>query len=126
MESHSKPVVHSDPDVMGGAPVFVGTRVPFQTLLDYLEAGDPSGGLDDHQSGEPDAAAAFADTAAVRIVLMHAPSCRTARRCPAGRFELGDGRSLIVSRGVGRGLLPVRWNRAGRDPGGHDRAAAVA
>lgn len=26
---------------MGGTPVFVGTRVPFQTLLDYLEAGDP-------------------------------------------------------------------------------------
>ena len=34
-------VVHSDPDIMGGTPVFVGTRVPFQTLLDYLEAGDP-------------------------------------------------------------------------------------
>lgn len=26
---------------MGGMPVFVGTRVPFQTLLDYIEAGDP-------------------------------------------------------------------------------------
>lgn len=35
------PVVHSDPDIMGGTPVFVGTRVPFQTLLDYLQAGDP-------------------------------------------------------------------------------------
>ena len=35
------PVVHSDPDILGGTPVFVGTRVPFQTLLDYLEAGDP-------------------------------------------------------------------------------------
>ena len=34
-------VVHSDPDILGGTPVFVGTRVPFQTLLDYLEAGDP-------------------------------------------------------------------------------------
>jgi len=33
--------VHSDPQIMGGTPVFVGTRVPFQTLLDYLEAGDP-------------------------------------------------------------------------------------
>jgi uncharacterized protein (DUF433 family) len=43
MESQSKPVVHSDPEVMGGTPVFVGTRVPFQTLLDYLEAGDPLG-----------------------------------------------------------------------------------
>jgi len=28
---------------MGGTPVFVGTRVPFQTLLDCLEAGDPLG-----------------------------------------------------------------------------------
>lgn len=34
-------VIHSDPQIMGGTPVFVGTRVPFQTLLDYLEAGDP-------------------------------------------------------------------------------------
>ena len=32
--------VHRDPEIMGGTPVFVGTRVPFQTLLDYLEAGD--------------------------------------------------------------------------------------
>ena len=36
-------IVHSDPDILGGTPVFVGTRVPFQTLLDYLEAGDPLG-----------------------------------------------------------------------------------
>lgn len=43
MEKQAKPVVHSDPDVMGGTHVFVGTRVPFQTLLDYLEAGDPLG-----------------------------------------------------------------------------------
>ena len=34
-------VVHSDPEIMSGTPVFVGTRVPFQTLLDYLEAGQP-------------------------------------------------------------------------------------
>lgn len=34
-------VVHSDPDILGGTPVFVGTRVPVRTLLDYLEAGDP-------------------------------------------------------------------------------------
>jgi len=33
------PVVHSDPEIMGGTPVFVGTRVPFQTLIDYLEEG---------------------------------------------------------------------------------------
>ena len=37
----SKAVIHSDPDILGGTPVFVGTRVPFQTLIDYLEAGHP-------------------------------------------------------------------------------------
>jgi uncharacterized protein (DUF433 family) len=33
-------VVHSDPDILGGTPVFIGTRVPVRTLLEYLEAGD--------------------------------------------------------------------------------------
>jgi uncharacterized protein (DUF433 family) len=32
-------VVHSDPDILGGTPVFVGTRVPFRNLIDYLERG---------------------------------------------------------------------------------------
>jgi uncharacterized protein (DUF433 family) len=30
-------VVHSDPEILGGTPVFVGTRVPFRNLIDYLE-----------------------------------------------------------------------------------------
>lgn len=33
-------IIHSDPDILGGTPVFVGTRVPVKTLLDYLEAGE--------------------------------------------------------------------------------------
>jgi uncharacterized protein (DUF433 family) len=32
-------VVHSDPDILGGTPVFVGTRVPVQALIDYFEGG---------------------------------------------------------------------------------------
>jgi uncharacterized protein (DUF433 family) len=32
-------VIHSDPEILGGTPVFVGTRVPVRALLDYLEAG---------------------------------------------------------------------------------------
>jgi len=32
-------VVHSDPEIMGGTPVFVGTRVPLRNLIDYLEGG---------------------------------------------------------------------------------------
>jgi uncharacterized protein (DUF433 family) len=31
-------VVHSDPEIMGGTPVFVGTRVPVSTLFDYVES----------------------------------------------------------------------------------------
>ena len=33
-------VVHRDPEILGGTPVFVGTRVPVKILFDYLEAGD--------------------------------------------------------------------------------------
>jgi uncharacterized protein (DUF433 family) len=32
-------VITRDPEILGGAPVFRGTRVPFQALLDYLEGG---------------------------------------------------------------------------------------
>jgi uncharacterized protein (DUF433 family) len=37
----SRAVVHSDPDILGGTPVFVGTRVPARILFEYLEHGDP-------------------------------------------------------------------------------------
>jgi uncharacterized protein (DUF433 family) len=40
MEKQTK-VVHSDPEILGGTPVFVGTRVPLRNLIDYLE-GDYS------------------------------------------------------------------------------------
>lgn len=30
-------VIHSDPDILGGTPVFIGTRVPLRNLIDYLE-----------------------------------------------------------------------------------------
>jgi uncharacterized protein (DUF433 family) len=44
------PVVCRDPEVMGGTPVFCGTRVPVQTLLDYIEAGDS---IDEFLEGFP-------------------------------------------------------------------------
>ena len=43
-------VICRSPDVMGGTPVFCGTRVPVQTLLDYLEAGDS---IDEFLAGFP-------------------------------------------------------------------------
>lgn len=33
-------IVHSDPEILGGTPVFIGTRVPVQALFDYLEGGE--------------------------------------------------------------------------------------
>ncbi len=39
--AQSIPGVHSDPDLLGGVPVFVGTRVPVRALLDYLEHDRP-------------------------------------------------------------------------------------
>ena len=33
-------IIHSNPEIMGGTPVFVGTRVPLQNLIDYLEGGE--------------------------------------------------------------------------------------
>lgn len=36
-----RPVIHIDPETLGGTPVFVGTRVPLQALIDYLEGGHP-------------------------------------------------------------------------------------
>jgi len=45
-----EPIVSCDPDVMGGEAVFTGTRVPVQTLLDYLEGGET---IDDFLVGFP-------------------------------------------------------------------------
>jgi uncharacterized protein (DUF433 family) len=46
----SQTAISRDPEVMGGTPVFAGTRVPVQTLLDYLEAGES---IDDFLEGFP-------------------------------------------------------------------------
>lgn len=44
------PTIVISPDIMGGTPVFAGTRVPIQTLLDYLKAGES---IDDFLDGFP-------------------------------------------------------------------------
>lgn len=62
-------VVSRDPDIMGGTAVFVGTRVPVQTLLDYLEAGDS---INEFLAGFPSVTRAqvveFLETAKDRLV----------------------------------------------------------
>jgi uncharacterized protein (DUF433 family) len=46
----NKTVITSSSDVMGGTPVFAGTRVPVQTLMDYLKGGES---IDDFLEGFP-------------------------------------------------------------------------
>ena len=62
-------VISCSPDVMGGTPVFSGTRVPVQTLLDYLEGGES---IDDFLAGFPavsrDQVVAFLEQAKDRLV----------------------------------------------------------
>jgi uncharacterized protein (DUF433 family) len=64
-----KPIVSSSPDVMGGALVFAGTRVPVQTLFDYLEGGET---IDDFIEGFPTVSRgqvlAFLEEAKTRVV----------------------------------------------------------
>jgi uncharacterized protein (DUF433 family) len=48
--SITEPLITTSPDRLGGTPVFAGTRVPVQSLVDYLEAGDS---LDDFLADFP-------------------------------------------------------------------------
>ena len=57
-------VVHTDPEIMSGTPVFVGTRVPVQTFVEYLEGGyDLDEFLDHFPSVRREQAIAFIDQA---------------------------------------------------------------
>ena len=49
-EQSKTPLITVSPDVLSGTPVFIGTRVPVQTLIEYLEAGES---IDDFLAGFP-------------------------------------------------------------------------
>lgn len=63
-------IVTSSPDVLSGTPVFAGTRVPVQTLIDYLEGGET---VDDFLLGFPtvkrEQVVAFLEEATARMVV---------------------------------------------------------
>ena len=65
----SQPIVTSSPDILSGTPVFAGTRVPVQALIDYLEGGET---IDDFLAGFPtvkrDQVVAFLEEATARMV----------------------------------------------------------
>lgn len=78
------PTVHSDSGIMGGTPVFAGTRVPFQPLLDYLEAGDPlSAFLEDFPTVSREQAIAALEQA--KDALLRRGPFKTAARVRASR-----------------------------------------
>jgi len=65
----TKSVVSIDPEVMSGAPVFAGTRVPVRTLLDHIEAGDSLDVfLEDFPSVSRAQAVAFLEEASEKLV----------------------------------------------------------
>ena len=62
-------MIHSDPDILGGTPVFRGTRVPFQALVDYVEGGHTLDEfLDDFPTVSRDLAVQALDQARDRLV----------------------------------------------------------
>lgn len=65
----SQAIITCSPDILGGTPVFTGTRVPVQTLLDYLEGGET---IDDFLEGFPtvkrEQVIAFLEEAKARMV----------------------------------------------------------
>ena len=65
----AEPIVTSSPEILSGTPVFVGTRVPVQTLIDYLEGGET---IDDFLAGFPtvkrEQVVAFLEEATARMI----------------------------------------------------------
>ena len=62
-------IVHSDPEILGGTPVFVGTRVPVQALIDYIEGGHSLNEfLDDFPTVTRELAIAALEQAKARLI----------------------------------------------------------
>ena len=65
----AQPIVTSSPEILSGTPVFAGTRVPVQALIDYLEGGET---IDDFLAGFPtvtrEQIVAFLEEATARMI----------------------------------------------------------
>lgn len=69
-------VVRRDPDILGGTPVFAGTRVPVKNLMDYLAAGDTLDRFLDHFPSVTREQAVAALEMANAFLTSRAPSAR--------------------------------------------------
>lgn len=67
-----KKSVHSDPQIMGGTPVFIGTRVPVSIMFNYLRAGESLDFFLDQYPSVSKEAASIALETAEKLVLTHA------------------------------------------------------
>jgi uncharacterized protein (DUF433 family) len=64
-----KQIVHADPEILGGTPVFVGTRVPVDALIDFLESGDTiEGFLENYPGVSREQVVAFLEEASQALV----------------------------------------------------------
>jgi uncharacterized protein (DUF433 family) len=72
-------VIQSSGDVLGGAPVFASTRVPVQTLIDYIEAGER---IDDFLADFP----TVSREQVVQVLEIAKRSCGTGERMPLQAF----------------------------------------
>lgn len=72
--AYTASVIHTDPDILGGVPVFVGTRVPLRAMLDYLAAGDSLDEFLDHFPTVSRDQAVAALTQAADLLVAHAHS----------------------------------------------------
>src|SRR3972149_444378 len=100
--AESNPGIHKDPEILGGTPVFIGTRVPVKILFDYLEAGDSlEVFLEEFPSVTREQAVAALELAREGA----APDAHSAWRIPASETCAGDYRTRGSDRaeaGLGR------------------------
>lgn len=94
MDEERARIFHADPEILGGTPVFCGTRVPVATLTEWLEGGcSLEEFLDNFPTVERKQAAAFIRWAAERV--RAGPGGGSGPlACGSTRSGAGDGRSL--------------------------------
>jgi uncharacterized protein (DUF433 family) len=71
--SKLKSIIHQNPEILGGEPVFMGTRVPVRSLLDYLSAGDSLDVFLDHFPSVTHEQAVAVLKEASDLLVSHAP-----------------------------------------------------
>ncbi len=108
--SDHPPAVNSDPEILGGTPVFAGTRVPAKTLFDYLEGGETLDRLD----------SLFRRALCVEITEQQSSWPKAVSSRSGGVLRMVDGEEIDVKVEVGLGRLKASEPVGCRWPGPSD------